>query len=212
VVDTVQTVGKIDQSAAPLFVDFLALSAHKFYGPKGVGALLLRKDLVLDPLVHGASQENGRRGGTHNVAGIVGMGAAAKHVLEDLKSDSPSAIAEKRDWLAAELERALGNGFQRMGGGPQQGSQVLPNTLNAAFTGVLSVDLAAELDRHGVCVSQGAACRSGAISPSHNIVAMGFSEAVASTTIRISLGRHTSREEVEYTRDKIVEAVRKLKK
>lgn len=205
VVDTVQCAGKVDLSSAPDVADAVAFSAHKLYGPKGVGALVHRKGLELDPLVHGAPQEAGRRGGTHNVPGIVGFAAAAKAAREDVEREGPR-LAALRDqlWQAIErrVERVAWNG---------RGAPLLPNTLNVSFDGCPSHLLAAEMDRRDVAISQGAACRSGAVSPSHNLLAMGLSESRATTSVRISLGHATTQHDVQAVTDAFVEAVRKVR-
>ncbi|MCE9638250.1 MAG: cysteine desulfurase [Planctomycetes bacterium] len=205
IVDTVQCPGKIDLSSAPDVADVFAFSAHKLYGPKGVGAIVVRKGLALDALVHGASQETGRRGGTHNVASIVGFAAAARMAVEGLAHEAPR-LAKLRDqlWAAIDpkIEHAHWNG---------RGAPLLPNTLNVSFDGCPSHALAEEMDRRGVAISQGAACRSGAITPSHTLAAMGLSENRSTTSVRVSLGHATTAQDVHDAADAFAESVRAIR-
>lgn len=205
VVDTVQCPGKVDLSAAPDVADAVAFSAHKLYGPKGVGALAARKGLALDVLLHGATQEGGRRGGTHNVASIVGFGAAARMAREHLAHEAPR-LAQLRDQLwaaiAAKVDRVHWNG---------RGAPLLPNTLNVSFEGCPSHALAEEMDRRDVAISQGAACRSGAVTPSHTLQVMGVGESRSTTSVRISLGHATTSHDVQAVAEAFAEAVRKVR-
>jgi cysteine desulfurase len=159
----------------------------------------------MDVLVHGAPQENGRRGGTHNVASIVGFAAAAKLVRERMRQEAPR-LAQLRDhlWesLEARIDRIHWNG---------RGAPLLPNTLNVSFEGCPSHALAEEMDRRDVAISQGAACRSGAVTPSHNLAAMGVGESRSTTSVRISLGHQTTSHDVQAVTDAFAEAVRKLR-
>lgn len=205
VVDTVQCPGKVDLSGAPDCGDLFAFSAHKLHGPKGAGALVVRRGLELDVLVHGAKQEDGRRGGTHNVPGIVGLAAAARAARESLAHEAPRlSLLRDQLWtaLSARIERVEWNG---------RGAPLLPNTLNVSFDGCPSHLLAEEMDRRDVAVSQGAACRSGAVTPSHALLAMGLSEARASTSLRISLGHATSGHDVQAAADAFVEGVKRVR-
>lgn len=205
VVDTVQCPGKVDLSSAPDCADVVAFSAHKLYGPKGVGALVLRKELALDVFVHGAPQEAGRRGGTHNVASIVGFAAAARAAKAGVAREGPR-LAALRDQLWAlieqRIERVAWNG---------RGAALLPNTLNVSFDGCPSHLLAEEMDRRDVAISQGAACRSGAVTPSHSLLAMGLSEARATTSVRLSLGHATTSHDIAAVADAFAEAVKKVR-
>lgn len=205
VVDAVQCPGKVPLDDAPSFADVLAFSAHKLYGPKGAGALLLRKGLEIDVLVHGARQEEGRRGGTHNVAGIVGFAAAAKAARAGVAHEAPR-LASLRDqfWalLSQRIERVHWNG---------RGAPLLANTLNVSVEGCPSLLLCEEMDRRHVAISPGAACRSGATTPSHTLQAMGAGDARATSSVRISLGHATTAHDVQAAADAFVEAVRKVR-
>lgn len=205
VVDTVQCPGKIDLAAASECADVLVFSAHKLYGPKGVGALVVRKGLALDPLVHGARQEAGQRGGTHNVASIVGFAAAARAAKDDVAREGPR-LAALRDQLWAlieqKVERAAWNA---------RGAELLPNTLNVSIDGCPSHLLADEMDRRDVAISQGGACRSGAVTPSRTLLAMGLSEARATTSVRLSLGHATTAHDVAAVADALAEAAKSVR-
>lgn len=204
VCDAVQAAGKVDLSEAFGCADAWAFSAHKLHGPKGVGALVLRKGLELDPILHGATQEGGRRGGTHNVPGIVGLAAAARTARKRVASEGPR-LAQLRDalWsIVHEIDGAAWNG---------QGAALLPNTLNLSFDGCPSQALCDEMDRRGFAISAGAACRSGDPSPSHTILAMGLSESRGLTSVRVSLGSETTRHDVLAAGDAFEECVRKLR-
>ena len=205
VVDTVQCPGKIDLSDAPDVADAFAFSAHKLYGPKGVGALVLRKGFALDVLVHGASQETGRRGGTHNVASIVGFASAARAAVAGLAQEAPR-LAKLRDQLWAEIERGVERAHWN-----GRGAEFLPNTLNVSFEGCPSHALAAEMDRRGVAISQGAACRSGAVTPSHTLAVMGLAENRSTTSVRVSLGHATTAQDVRDAALEFAESVRTIR-
>jgi cysteine desulfurase len=180
--DAVQAAGKVPIDVRHLGVDLLSLSAHKFYGPKGVGALFVRKGLQIEPLLHGGPNERGRRAGTENVAGIVGLGKAAERALANL-GERTSQLSALRD----RLERGL---LERIPGARVNGdtAQRTPNTSNLMFPGVDSESLVIALDLQGLACSAGAACSSGAVDPSHVLTAMGLSSAEARASVRLSVG------------------------
>ncbi len=197
--DAVQAVGKIPCAAAELGADFVAISAHKFGGPQGVGALIARRGARLVPLIGGA-QEGGRRGGTEAVAAIAGLGAAA--------AAAPGRVAAMREAGARRdrLERSLTARF------PDAvvqgaGSPRLPNTLAISFPGLDAQALVLGLDLAGVAVSRGSACHSGAERVSHVLLAMGVSPHVARGTVRLSLGPETGDAEIERALDLVTAAV-----
>jgi cysteine desulfurase len=205
VCDAVQAAGKLDLSGALGAADALAFSAHKLYGPKGVGALVLRKGFEIETLVHGAGQEGGRRGGTHNVAGIVGLAAAARTARVRLAQEAPR-LATLRDELWHQLHAKV-DGVSWNG----QGAPLLPNTLNVSFEGCPSQEMCDEMDRRGFAVSAGAACRSGDPKPSHTILAMGHSESRGLTSVRISLGHQTTKHDVLAAADAFGDAARAIR-
>ena len=188
--DAVQAPGRIPLSFAALGVDMMSLSAHKFAGPKGIGALVVRAGLDVAPLVHGGGQERGRRGGTENGAGIVGFGAAAALAREDLAR--AGAIAALRDRLEARLRetepavRVFSAGTAR-----------LPNTSCVTMPGVQSETQVMGLDLAGAAVSAGSACSSGKVEPSHVLRALGAPDEVGGCAIRVSLGWATTEGEID---------------
>ena len=190
--DAVQSAGKLPLDVKELGVDLLSLSAHKIYGPKGVGALYIRRNLPLKPLFFGGHHERDRRAGTENVAGIVGLGAAAELAAAHLEAEG-KRVAALRD----ELERRL---LERV---PQAGlngdrARRTPNTTNIHFDFVEGEPLVIALDLKGVAVSTGAACSSGAVEPSHVLTAIGLSSERARASLRFSLGRSNTREDIDY--------------
>lgn len=197
--DAVQAAGKVPIDVEELGVDLLTLSAHKLHGPKGVGALYVRKGIVLEPLVHGGRQEHGLRAGTENVAGIAGMGAAAALALHALP-DAPR-IAALRDRLE-EGVLALVPGARR--NGPREGR--LPNTSSLTLPGLRGEALVVALDQHGVALSSGSACKAGSPEPTHVLLAMGLSVEEAHCSVRFSLTRETDPGDV----DEALDALRRV--
>ncbi len=205
VCDAVQVVGKGDTSEAASFADVVALSAHKFYGPKGAGALLVRSGVALAPLIHGAQQEDGLRGGTHNVAGIAGLGAAA-HAARAAWRAEAARLTALRDGLWEAVHERVEGAHWNGGGAP-----LLPSTLNVSFDGCPSHLLCAEMDRRGFAISAGAACRSGSVTGSQVILAMGLGEARAATSVRVSLGHATTAHDVQAAADAFAAAVAQVR-
>jgi cysteine desulfurase NifS len=190
--DAVQAAGKIPLDVRELDVDLLTLSAHKFHGPKGVGALYVRKGVRLEPLVHGGKQEGGLRAGTENVAAIVGLGKAAELAAGAVREGE--RIARLRDLLERGVREripgALLNGHRK---------QRLPNTLNLTLPGLRGESLVVALDRFGVSLSPGSACKAGSPEPTHVLLAMGRSEEEAHCSVRFSLSHTTTEREIEET-------------
>ncbi len=204
--DAVQTVSKIAVDTQNLPVDLLSLSAHKMYGPKGVGALYIRRGTPpLAPLISGGGQEKKRRGGTENVPGIVGLGKAAKIAQFRLESDR-SHVSELRNGLRQQIESRIPN--VRFYGHPEFN---LPNTLYLGFDGVEGQTLMIHLDLAGIFVSTGTACSSGSILPSEVLGAMAVPENEMFQTIRISLGRENRPEEMERVADVLEKAVLEIR-
>ena len=189
--DAVQAAGKIPVDFRALEVDYLALSGHKLGGPKGAGALVVRRGLPLAPLFRGSPHERGRRGGTENVPGIVGLGVAAECAARDLATESARLL---------ELRRRLEQGLRAVDPDVAihgERAARLPNTVNASFPGARSDELLMAFDARGVAVSAGAACASGAVEPSPVLSAMGVPRELAVCAIRFSMGRTTTAEDVE---------------
>jgi cysteine desulfurase len=199
--DGVQAAGKIPVDVRALDVDTLALSAHKFYGPKGVGMLYVKRGTRLKPWARGGSQEHNRRAGTENVAGIVGLGRAAALAADDLLAEA-SRLEGLRDRLEERL--LVVPGARRNGDGPR-----VPNTTNVTFEGIEAESLLMALDLAGIAVSTGAACAAGAVEPSHVLRGMGLPAERVQGSIRLSLGRSTSTDAIERAADAIAAAVEK---
>lgn len=190
--DAVQSAGKLPLDVNRLGVDLLSISAHKIYGPKGAGALYVRTGTSLEPQFRGGHHERDRRAGTENVPGIVGLGAAAQIVKRSLAADS-QRIAELRDRFEQGLLQSVSN--THVNGSIQNR---VPNTSNITFSFAGGESMVIALDLKGVICSTGAACSSGAIEPSHVLTAIGLSPEEARTSLRFSLGRHTSAEEIDF--------------
>jgi cysteine desulfurase len=189
-VDAVQAVGKYLLNVKQSPVDFLSLSAHKLYGPKGVGALYVRQGTPFQPFLMGGGQERGRRAGTENVAGIVGLGAACELALSDL----PKEI-ERLKKLRASFEETLCSQFHAVVNGDL--TRRLPTTSNLRFPGMDAEAFMMALDQRGVCVSSGSACMSGSPEPSHVLKAMGLTDEEANSSLRFSFGRFTTEHDIQ---------------
>nr|PZN42696.1 MAG: cysteine desulfurase NifS [Bacillota bacterium] len=200
--DAAQAVGKIPLNVEDLQVDLLTVAGHKLYAPKGIGALYVRRGVVLEPLIHGAGHEGGRRAGTENVPYIVGLGAACALAGEKLGEEA-DRLRRLRDRLHAALrDRVEG---LRLNGHPEER---LPNTLNVSFPGVAGYDLLAAVP--AVAASTGSACHAGVPAPSPVLKAMGLPDEVALGAVRLSLGRWTTEEEVDRAAALLAEAALRL--
>jgi cysteine desulfurase len=203
-VDATQAAGKIPIDAAAWGADLLTLSGHKFYGPKGTGLLMIRRGVRLKPLMVGGAQEWGRRGGTENVPGLVGLGKAAE--LAQAQLPRMERVGRLRDELEARILAGIPEVAVHGASAPR-----LPNTSLVGFAGIEGEALQLKLAEQGICVSTGSACSTGMREPSHVLRAMRVSEAFARGTVRFSLGRGTSAEAVEdvlKSLPKLVEALR----
>ncbi len=203
--DAVQSVGKIPVNVDELGVDLLSLSAHKFYGPKGVGALYVRKGTRMHPLLHGGHHENNRRAGTENVQGIVGLGAAAELAMREMEEES-RLLSELRDMLQEGLTSRIES--VHVMGHPEKR---LPNTLNVCIEYVEGESIVLGLDIEGIAVSTGSACTSGSLEPSHVLSAMGVPPELAQGSLRFSFGRNNTREDVEKVLEVLPSIVRRLR-
>jgi len=204
--DGVQIAGKVPLSVKGLGVDMLSLSGHKFYGPKGVGALYVRKGVRLIPFLYGGGQEKGKRAGTENVAGIVGLGKAAEIAIKEMEEEGRK-IKELRD----ELEKGLKERIPEIiiNGHPERR---LYNTLNLCIKYIEGESILLHLDFEGICASSGSACTSGSLEPSHVLLAVGIPAEVAHGSIRFSLGKHNTKEDVEKVVEVLPGIVEKLRK
>lgn len=205
-VDAVQAVGKLSINLANIPIHLLSVSAHKFHGPMGVGALFVRQGLGLPPLILGGGQEHGRRGGTENVSGIIGMGQAAELARAALTGDMPR-VAEMRDALEADVRRLVPQA--RFHGDLQHR---LPNTTNFALPGLDARALLVVLDRLGVACSIGSACSSGSPDASHVLRAMGVPEDEAKSSLRFSLSRMNHPEEIPAVIQALTQALERMEK
>jgi cysteine desulfurase len=199
--DAVQSAGKIPIDVNRFGVDLLSLSAHKFYGPKGVGALFIRKGVEIDPLLYGGGNERGRRAGTENVAAIVGLGKACELARRDM-AEASAHLCELRNRLEQGLLVRIHGA--RVNGDP---ARRVPNTLSLLLPGVESESLVIALDLAGLACSAGAACSSGAVDPSHVLTAIGLRPAEARASLRFSLGSANTREEIDKALELIPAAV-----
>lgn len=205
--DAVQAVGAIPVDVQAMQVDLLSLSGHKLHGPKGVGALYIRKGVKVDSLIHGGAQERGFRAGTENLPGIVGLGKAVELAQANL-TDNAARMTALRDRLISGLMARVPD--TRLNGHP---TDRLPNNVNLSFAGVEGEALLLRLDLAGVAGSSGSACTSGTLDPSHVLMAMGLSEAAAHGSLRLTLGTDTTAEEIDAVLDilpPIVEDLRNL--
>ena len=203
--DAVQAVGKIPIRLRETAINFLSLSAHKFHGPKGVGALYVNERTRFGPLIAGGGQENGRRGGTENVAGIVGLGKAAELALKYL-AEGKGSVHSMRD----RFEKAI---LESVSGASVNGTGALriPNTSSLSFEGIESSNALLLLDRHGICCSAGSACRTGSQEASHVLRAMNPNGDGARRSLRFSFGRFNSEAEIDRTIEIVPKVIEKLR-
>lgn len=203
--DAVQAFGHLPINVEEMHIDMLSASAHKLNGPKGVGFLYIRRGLKLRSFLHGGAQERQRRAGTHNVAGIVGMGKAAEIAFCEMKKRS-AYVTELRDHL---IERVLAEvPYTRLNGDRRNR---LPGNASFCFRFIEGESLLILLDQNGICASSGSACTSGALDPSHVLLAIGLPHEIAHGSLRISLSEKTTKEEIDFTVDRIKEIVERLR-
>lgn len=203
--DAVQAVGAEPIDFAALGVDMLSLSAHKFNGPKGVGALIVRKGLRIEPFMHGGAQENRKRAGTENLAGIVGLSKALELAVSNL-AEKQAKIKEMRDYLIAEIETNIP--YIKFNGHREKR---LSNNVNFCFRYIEGESLLLMLDINGICASSGSACTSGSLDPSHVLLALGLPHEIAHGSLRLTISSQTTKEEIDYTVSKLKEIVHRLR-
>ncbi len=191
--DAVQAAAQLSIDVKELSIDMMSLSAHKFYGPKGTGAFYARRGLKLENFVHGGGQERGRRASTENIAGIVGMGTAIEKMKARLPQEKPRLIA-LRDRLIEGVLKTIPHAKLN---GPR-GDERLPNNTNFSFIGIEGETLLMDLDAKGVYASTGSACSSASLDPSHVLMSIGLSHEQAHGSLRMSLGRGTTDEQIDY--------------
>lgn len=204
--DAVQSVGKIPVNVEQLNVDMLSLSSHKLYGPKGIGALYVKKGVRLEPIIHGGGHEKGLRPGTENVSGIVGLGKACEIAEMDLEKNS-KYLTDLRDKLIDgvlnSVEQSYLNGHR---------TKRLPNNINFRFTGIEGESLVLHLDSKGIAASTGSACSSKSLEPSHVLTALGLEHVDAHGSLRLTLGKENTEDEANYVIESVKEVVETLRK
>ncbi|MEG6570584.1 cysteine desulfurase NifS [Thermoanaerobacterium thermosaccharolyticum] len=202
--DAVQAVGNVPIDVKKLDVDMLSMSAHKIYGPKGVGALYIRKGLRIDTLLQGGPQERNRRAGTENVAGIVGFGTAIELITKNI-DEHIKKLTRLRDKL---IDGILKIPYTRLNGHP---IKRLPGNVNVSFEFVDGESLILSLDMEGICVSSGSACTAGSIDPSHVLLAIGLPEKIAHGSLRLTIGEENTEEEIDTVINKLPKIVDRLR-
>ena len=203
--DAVQAAGHVDIDVQRDNIDMLSLSAHKFHGPKGVGLLFAKSSIQLTSLIRGGGQERGKRAGTENLPGIVGLAAAFQDAQEQLAPNT-AYITNLRDALRAGLEQIPGASFN----GSRE--HCLPGTVNYSFQGVNGEALLSLLANEGICCSSGSACSSGSLEPSHVLLALGLSSEMAQSALRFSLCAYNTMDEVQTIINKVADAVKHLRR
>ena len=203
--DAVQAIGAVPFDVHEMNITALSLSAHKIYGPKGVGVLYVKKGTKIDKLIDGGAQEKDMRAGTSNVCGAVGLGVAIEDATRDLEENNRKLKSIKKYFLKKVSEKIHNISLN---GHP---TQRLNNNVNLSFEGVEGEAVLMLLDRSGVSVSTGSACASGSLEPSHVLTAMGFEPEIAQSSIRFSFGKDTTEEEIDYLVNELYKAVKKIR-
>lgn len=203
--DAVQAFAHIPIDVDEMNIDMLSASGHKINGPKGIGVMYIRKGVKIRSFIHGGAQERQRRAGTHNVTGIVGMGKAAEISVANMESRN-AYETELRDYL---IERVLSEiPYTRLNG---HRTDRLPNNANFCFRFIEGESLLILLDQNGICASSGSACTSGSLDPSHVLLAIGLPHEIAHGSLRLTLSESTTKEEIDYTVDKLKEIIDRLR-
>ena len=202
--DSVQAVGNIEIDVNKLHIDLLSMSAHKFYGPKGIGSLYVRDGVEFERIQDGGHQERNKRAGTENVAEIVGLGEAIEEIYQNYETYNQKLIG-LRDYYISEVQKRIPN--TKLNGDKQKR---LPGNANLSFKGINAQELLLGLDERGICASAGSACSSGETSPSHVLTAIGLQPEVAEGTLRVTFGKDNTKEEVEYLVNSLEEVISKI--
>lgn len=203
--DAVQAIGNIKIDVQELNIDSLSLSAHKFYGPKGIGALYVRKGVLFERLINGGHQEQSKRAGTENVSGIVGLGKAIELAYQNLEEKN-SRIKELRDYYVEQVKEKIP--YIKINGDMEKR---LPGNSNISFKFIEGEGLLLNLDLKGIAASSGSACTSGSLDPSHVLLAIGLPHEIAHGSLRISIGKNNTKEEIDYLVTNLVEIVGRLR-
>jgi len=205
-VDAVQSLGKIPINVKEMNIDLLTVSSHKIYGPKGVGALYIRKGVRVVPMAHGGGQEKRRRSGTENTPGIIGFGKACELASQRMADDAKHQIKLRDKLMNGILERIE---YVKING--PLGDKRLPNNVNVSIRFVEGESLLLSLDMLGIAASSGSACTSGSLDPSHVLLAMGLVHEIAHGSLRFSLGRQNTEEEIDYVLEQLPKIVERLR-
>lgn len=203
--DAVQAVGNVEIDVKAMNIDLLSLAGHKFYGPKGIGALYIRKGVKIDNLIHGGGQERKRRAGTENLPGIVGLGKAIELATKDIPGHNKKII-EMREKLIKGIMEKIPN--TRLNGHPEKR---LPGNVNVSFEFIEGESLLLLLDHQGICGSTGSACSSGSLDPSHVLLAIGLPHEQAHGSLRLSLGDLNTDEDIDYVLEALPKIVGRLR-
>lgn len=203
--DAVQAAGHLTIDVQRDNIDMLSLSAHKFHGPKGIGLLFAKSNIQLTSLIRGGGQERGKRAGTENLPGIIGLAAALKDAQENMQANTAYITG---------LRNALRNGLDKIDGASFNGSRehCLPGTVNYSFQGINGEALLSLLSNEGICCSSGSACSAGSLEPSHVLLALGLSHETAQSALRFSLCEYNTMDEVQTIITKVTEAVNRLRR
>lgn len=203
--DAVQAIGSVPIDVDAMKIDLLSLSAHKLYGPKGIGALFIRKGVKIDNLLHGGGQEHRRRAGTENIAGIVGLGCAIEKAVSTM-NERTARVSALRDRLCTAILEQIPN--TRLNGHP---TSRLPGNINISFDFIEGESMLLLLDHYGICASTGSACTSGSLEPSHVLLATGLPAETAHGSLRLTLGTENTDEDVDYVLEHLHKVVTRLR-
>lgn len=203
--DAVQAFTHVPIDVNEMNIDLMSVSGHKIYGPKGIGALYVRKGIRLRAFIHGGAQERSRRGGTENVPAIVGFGKAVELAMKDMAEES-ARLVELRDYFIAQVEEKVP--YVKLNG---HRSLRLPNNANLSFEFIEGESLLIMLDMKGVCASSGSACTSGSLDPSHVLLAIGLPHEIAHGSLRVTLGDSTTKEDLDYVVESLITIVARLR-
>ncbi|MFA9398361.1 MAG: cysteine desulfurase NifS [Clostridiaceae bacterium] len=203
--DAVQAVGHLDVDVKAMNIDLLSMAGHKFYGPKGVGALYIKKGVKIENLIHGGGQEKSKRAGTENIPGIVGLGKAIELANETLSEESVR-LTKLRDKL---IDGLLKIPYSRLNG--PVGEKRLPNNVNICFRFIEGEGILLLLDSYKIAASSGSACTSGSLDPSHVLLAIGLIHEIAHGSLRLTIGDETTEEDVDYVLDVVPKVIERLR-
>ncbi len=203
--DAVQAVGSVKIDVRKLNIDSLSLSAHKFYGPKGIGVLYVKRGIQFNKIINGGHQERNKRAGTENVAGIVGLAKAMDLAYRNLEANNKK-VKELRNYYVKQIKEKIP--YIKINGDMEKR---LPGNSNISFRFIEGEGLLLNLDLKGICASSGSACTSGSLNPSHVLLAIGLPHEIAHGSLRISIGKYNTKEEIDYVIENLVEIVDRLR-